>query len=235
MLSSHLLTAVINLEQALARSSCSCLTVSIPLHRVYPEAPTLHKHLWEGLAWVHLHARKMSGAGRKPAIHVSLNVLIFVSSDSNDLLGKKKIKKKIKESSITPFPPLHPLWHLITAGSQGTIPMVAVTHGLLSLCSLRSPFAAEAVCSWSERAWSSAAAGQAQEPPSQHSPLASKPGRTGRPVLGTSPDCPAMPQHASVQHLPILPPCKAESCFTMLPPCCIVQQTHAVARPFILN
>lgn len=66
------------------------MTASIPLPRVYHKAPPTHKHLLEGLAGVHLHARKMSGPGRKPAIHVSLNLAIFVSSDSNDLLREKK-------------------------------------------------------------------------------------------------------------------------------------------------
>lgn len=90
------------------------MTASIPLPGVYDKAPAIHKQPWEGLAWVHLHARKMSGTGREPAIHGSVNLLSFVSSDSNDLLegGKKKNKKP-----ITPFPPLHPQWRLITADS----------------------------------------------------------------------------------------------------------------------
>lgn len=97
------------------------MTASIPLHRVYDKAPAIHKQPWEGLAQVHLHARKMSGTGREPAIHGSVNLLSFVSSDSNDLLVGGGKKKKKNNKSITPFPPLHPLRRLITARSQGTV------------------------------------------------------------------------------------------------------------------
>lgn len=86
------------------------MTASVPLPGVYHKAPAIHKHLWEGLAWVHLHARKMSGPGREPAIHGSLNLLSFVSSDSSDLLGEKKFKKKVHHT-LSSLPPTVALNH----------------------------------------------------------------------------------------------------------------------------
>ena len=69
MLSSHLLTAVIKLKQALARSSCSSHDRKHSSPQSLSQGTSHPQTSLEGLAWLHLHrGRCQALAGSQPFI-----------------------------------------------------------------------------------------------------------------------------------------------------------------------